>query len=950
MLHRDVDGVKVQRSQQQSFSHSRNNTLTLNPSNLSALSAASSTPSATPSQSGPALSTPSLRPSHLALPEPTAGDESPLSITRRQSSVQLSKRDLAAISDEDESMVAQYTGNGRSGWRGRPVSASAASLPAHDVGVERTQSLSVLSPLPEVAMERGVSDRQYSSSTKRVQPINTPTTLMHATTNPQLNSGSLSNSSSPGSAISPGSATHPRFKTRAPIRSWKERPNSMQAKDELLRTARRYGSGLAGEGAEAVKARKRAMIEEKEQERTRGTGANGNRAVDGGGEKEEEERKEGRLAGGGDFSGMGPGRRYEDDEEGGPNNRVLSWLRHDNHMKTSSGQLQTTDSISVSEDDGDDRQGRKVKSTVDRLQASLSKGRRKVIGIPSKLREMMSLHPKGAGKIEKEDGKEERKGEEEDSEDSQKDRVGPSAGGAESRGGSGSGDEHHDLMTTTESAMLNPHNAAPSSSALSSSANTPPTATSTLFPATSTSNDNSATTNNNRYDGPMSSDDDTHSNALRVDVPERPFASAPVHRSPPARSSPPTFPHPSHRRSRSIDSTNGYKPSAHNLSPRGADDSVSSSSMSSTASSRRSSFGHDNTGHSASFDSLPTLRTKSALGGKGSVGFAGVVGKAGRVMRARERFSGAFDRVREEERAMEAGNVSDAASDTESLSLSASQLLSPLASSKLSDLYSLQQQHIALLEAQIAELSSSHDSLRQQLDDSQRTRGRTDWEARLDALETHMEKIKQSQNRQFRAIYEQLNEVRGSGLGGGSGGAGGGSGWVWDVLLNVFTWFVTGLAFVSQPFTYLLSGRLGGWWGASGGSGAGKGKRATPVPKIGGSSVTSGGALPSAVSANSSPALTGLTGAHDRGGRDDSHRERDRDSHRERERSSRVTERVGGGGRRHEPRDGSLEKNRGGDRDWDRESRERRNRSRDTLDVAGINGRREGRGSREIHL
>ena len=42
--------------------------------------------------------------------------------------------------------------------------------------------------------------------------------------------------------------------------------------------------------------------------------------------------------------------------------------------------------------------------------------------------------------------------------------------------------------------------------------------------------------------------------------------------------------------------------------------------------------------------------------------------------------------------------------------LSISQLLSPVSSSKLSDLYSLQQQHIALLEAQIAELSSSHDS------------------------------------------------------------------------------------------------------------------------------------------------------------------------------------------------------------------------------------------------
>ena len=151
---------------------------------------------------------------------------------------------------------------------------------------------------------------------------------------------------------------------------------------------------------------------------------------------------------------MGPRRRFDDDEDGGPNNRVLSWLRHDNHLKSAGSQLQTADSISVSEDDGDDRQGRKVKSTVDRLQASLSKGRRKVIGIPSKLREMMSLHPK-AGKTDKEDGKEERKGDEEDSEDSQKGRLGTTTGVADGvGGGSGSGDERRDLMTTTESAML----------------------------------------------------------------------------------------------------------------------------------------------------------------------------------------------------------------------------------------------------------------------------------------------------------------------------------------------------------------------------------------------------------------------------------------------------------------------------------------------------------------
>ena len=51
----------------------------------------------------------------------------------------------------------------------------------------------------------------------------------------------------------------------------------------------------------------------------------------------------------------------------------------------------------MSEDDGEWEGQRKVRSTVDRLQASLSKGRRKVIGFPSKLREMMSMHPAGGG-------------------------------------------------------------------------------------------------------------------------------------------------------------------------------------------------------------------------------------------------------------------------------------------------------------------------------------------------------------------------------------------------------------------------------------------------------------------------------------------------------------------------------------------------------------------------
>ena len=963
MLHRDVDGVKVQRSQQHSFSHSRNNTLINlpNPNAVNITPATTTTPTPAPSQPPTNLSTPTTRPSHLALPEPAAGDESPLSITRRQSSMQLNRRDLTDISDDEEVGVAQYNGNGRSGWRGRPSASSVAPLPPGEHVLERTQSMSVLSPLPEVSMERGLSERQLSiTAPKRAQTISTSNTVhpapMPPLPTPKLVSSLTATSSNP-------LPTHPRFKTRAPIRSWKERPQPLQAKDELLRTARRYGSGLAGEGAEAVKARKRAMMEEKEEERVRGT-------LGSGGDKDEEERKEGRIAGsGGDFSGMGSRRRYDDDDDAAPNNRVLSWLRHDNNIMKGSN-LHPADSISVSEDDGDDRQGRKVKSTVDRLQASLSKGRRKVIGIPSKLREMMSLHPKGAGKGEKEDGKEERKGEEEDSEDSQKDRQGIAAIGLESRVGSASGDERRDLIATTESAMLlNAHSSQPSSSVSS----TPPIDPSTNYAASSTSADNPPNAHsNNDYNTSTHYDDDMQPLRVDVSVLDRPsFASAPpTHRSPPIRNSPPAFAPSHHRRSRSIDSTHAYtKPPTPDpsLSPRtraaaAADDSLPSSATSSTMSSRRSSLSHDNAVHSASFDSLPTLRTKSALGGKGSVGF---VGSGGRTMRARERFNSTFEGEREEKRAMDAEIASDAASDSDMLP--ASQHTSPISSSKLSDLYSLQQQHIALLEAQIAELSSSHDSLRQQLDDTNRTRtGRVDWDNRLDALEQHMEKIKQSQNRQFRAIYEQLNEVRGSGGGGVGGGGGvfgggglgglGGSGWVWDVLLNVFTWFVTGLAFVSQPFTYLLSGRLGGWWGASNTGSGGKGKRTAPVPKISG--VNGSGTAHAAASASSSPTLVALAASHDRSGRDDGHRDthrerdhnRDSHGHRERERSSRVTERVGGGGRRHEVREVSAERNRSGERDRDRDGREWRNRSRDMLDVTNPSGRREGRGSRELHM
>ena len=101
----------------------------------------------------------------------------------------------------------------------------------------------------------------------------------------------------------------------------------------------------------------------------------------------------------------------------------------------------------------------------------------------------------------------------------------------------------------------------------------------------------------------------------------------------PSAPSPPAFAPPSHRRSRSIDSTHAYKPSTDgsSLSPHLAtvDDSTTSSTASSSLSSRRSSLNHDHAVHSASFDSLPTLRTKSALGGKGSVGLAGVVGVGG---------------------------------------------------------------------------------------------------------------------------------------------------------------------------------------------------------------------------------------------------------------------------------------------------------------------------------
>ena len=126
--------------------------------------------------------------------------------------MQLSKRDLTAISDEEEAGVQQYNGNGRSGWRGRPSSSSVAPLPPGEA-VERTQSLSILSPLPEVSMERGLSERQLSisSNSKRVHPVSTPSSHMHASPTPQL-SRSANNSNllaSPPRIIQPECPTYP---------------------------------------------------------------------------------------------------------------------------------------------------------------------------------------------------------------------------------------------------------------------------------------------------------------------------------------------------------------------------------------------------------------------------------------------------------------------------------------------------------------------------------------------------------------------------------------------------------------------------------------------------------------------------------------------------------------------------------------------------------------------
>ena len=75
-----------------------------------------------------------------------------------------------------------------------------------------------------------------------------------------------------------------------------------------------------------------------------------------------------------------------------------------------------TDSAPMSEDEVEEK---KVRSTVDRVQASFSRGKRKVIGFPSKLREMMSFHPWGKGEKGSE-SKLREGGEEEESEESQK--------------------------------------------------------------------------------------------------------------------------------------------------------------------------------------------------------------------------------------------------------------------------------------------------------------------------------------------------------------------------------------------------------------------------------------------------------------------------------------------------------------------------------------------------
>ena len=348
-------------------------------------------------------------------------------------------------------------------------------------------------------------------------------------------------------------------------------------------------------------------------------------------------------------------------------------------------------------------------------------------------------------------------------------------------------------------------------------------------------------------------------------------------------------------------SVDSGKPYQANSIPGHDDPSSTSSASSSASSSRRSSLSAEPV--SSSFDSLPTLRTKAALGDrKGPSPFIQAVNGV-RLMRSRERerFASVFER--EEKELREAGEDEEAKEG-----------------GKLHDLYAVQQQQISMLEQQLNEVNSNYDALRRVLDDLQRQRPRVDVDARLEQLELSVEKIKASQNRNFRLIYDRLNDTQPR-----AGNAD--STWTADLLMTLLTWFLTGLAFVVQPISYAVSrrGALLSTFRVSGGKKQSAGKRA-------------GGSVAPPVQA-AAAALTALAASGENGGKGSQSPVREgRDGERDRERRTTTGGRRGGG----PYGSGDFGAERGGERD---KERERRNRSRDLLDVHSA--RREGRGSRE---
>ena len=733
LLHRDVNGEKVENSTRQP---------------PPALHSTRNAPSGPPSSSSKAQHLLPLPVSDVPLDE-----ASPVS-SRRQSSLQLSRRELAAISDDDDLPLPQF--NAPRAPRSSPAlpfapSPSSARLMAAGPALDRAQtlSLSTLSPLAETQLDRTVSDVQRNFPVK-----------------PSRSLASASLSSLNPAGPSPPSV-HPRLKTRAPIRSWKERPNSLQAKTELQLAASRYGSGLAGPGAEAVKARKRRMEEKDDLDRIReeagGGGGEGRRGRVG---EEATERKEPPLR----FRRAGA-RSDEEDEaaeqsrilpfpassSGSSSNRVLQWLgganRQDSGTSNSASKplfplpTPTPDSGPVSEDDADDERNRKVRSTVDRLQASLSRGRRKVIGFPSKLREMMSasIHSR-PGKGDKGEAKP-READEDSSDEREKERKdsSPPANGAiaeEADERDGADEEHRELMSTTESAMTPP--AATNVASPPPSAHFSPPPSQALFsPSVSTFDPHAA-----GFDAASS---------LQVDIADLERRMSPS-RSP----SPPLFMPPAKR---SLSGGDGRFPAQ--ISP-GHEPALGSSAASSVTSSRRSSLSEASP---PPFESRPSLR-----GGRLVTAGKEVL----RSMRSKDRFG--FDREEKEreDRLEELSALKEGG--------------------KLSDLYSVQQQQLQMLEATLNEVSSNYDGLRRAFDDLQRARPRVDVDARLEALELSLEKMKASQNRNFRLIYDRLNEQS-------SKPQSADSTWTFDLLMVGLTWFLTGLAFVVQPISYAVSQR-----------------------------------------------------------------------------------------------------------------------------------------------